>query len=64
MTIARLLDSFIRLDLGTLHTAWEVVCVCGGGGGGGVNSNVFQCVHELEDAYYLCLFASNGSCTY
>ena len=48
-----------------MHTALGVVCVCvcvGGGGGGGELqhfSSVFMNRVLMEDAYFLCLFASN-----
>ena len=49
-----------------MHTAWGVVCVWVGGGGGELQHfpSVFMNRVLLEDAYFLCLFASNGSCTY
>ena len=50
-----------------MHTAWGVVCVCVCGGGGGELqrfSSLFMNRDLLEDAYFLCLFASSGSCTY
>ena len=42
------------------------MCVGGGGGGGELQhfSSVFMNRVLLEDAYFLCLFASNGSGTY
>ena len=44
-----------------MHTAWGVVCV-----GGELQrfSSLFMNRDLLEDAYFLCLFASSGSCTY
>ena len=52
-----------------MHTAWGVVCVtcvcvCVWGGELQRFSNVFMNRVLLEDAYFLCIFASNGSCTY
>ena len=47
-----------------MYTAWGVVCVCGEGGELQRFSSVFMNRVLLEDAYFLCLFASSGSCTY
>ena len=47
-----------------MHTAWGVVCVWGGGGELQRVSSLFMNRDLLVDAYFLCLFASSGPCTY